>query len=88
MLTLPSLPPETMKLCNKFTIIHSLTFSLKPRKENVRCRRIRERLSLSAAPLPDLLFFVSITNLMGWHVADILLPARIKQLKEKILIIR
>ena len=31
---------------------------------------------------------VSITNLMGWHVADILLPARIKQLKEKILIIR
>lgn len=30
----------------------------------------------------------SITNLMGWHIADILLPARIKQLKEKILIIR
>lgn len=33
-------------------------------------------------------FFASITNLMGWHIADILLPARIKQLKEKILIIR
>ena len=30
----------------------------------------------------------SITNLMGWYVTDILLPARIKQLKEKILIIR
>ena len=26
MLTLPSLPPKTMKLCNKFTIIHALTF--------------------------------------------------------------
>lgn len=35
-----------------------------------------------------IIFFASITNLMGWHIADILLPARIKQLKEKILIIR
>ena len=33
-------------------------------------------------------YIASITNLMGWHIADILLPARIKQLKEKILIIR